>query len=371
MGTAGVLFVVTCLIYVYPYLIYPLILRILCSGRPDVPRGGTRHVERVTHIICAHNEEADIEAKLANALEVRTRAAHEIVLVCDGCTDRTVEIANALAEKHPRLTVMEVPHMGKSAAQNHAVRETASDVIVFSDADTVLGEDTIELLLQSLEAGYACVGANVQYGQKDTPDSVYNRLEAKLKTLQGRLGVLIGVHGACYAVRREDFVELSSSVLSDLALPLEILLKGGRVGFETEAVVHEISERGDFRRNLATRRRIFCRAMVTLLAEGYVARFFARPGLFFHLVSDKVPRSFIGALSLVLLLLAMILGGWVLRAVAAFILIVGVSMLLAAPGEKPGRAAKLGAASTFFITVNLASLLALWDFIRGEDYSRW
>jgi len=371
MRTVGILFIVTCLVYVYPYLIYPLVLHILCRQKPDGSRGESPQVEQVTHIICAHNEEKHVEAKLTNALEVRSEAVQEIVLVCDGCTDGTVEIARAIAEKHPQLTVMDVPRMGKSAAQNRAVKDTTGDVLVFSDADTVLGNDTIELLLQSLEAGYACVGANVQYGQEDAPDSVYNRLEAKLKTLPGRLGVLIGVHGACYAVRREDFVELESSVLSDLALPLEILLKGRRVGFEPRATVHEISERGDFRQNLATRRRIFCRAMVTLLIGGYVARFLRRPGLLFHLVSDKVPRSFIGALSLVILILAMILGGWVLRAVAALILVVGVTMLLAGPAAKPGRGGRLGAASTFFVTVNLASLLALWDFMRGEDYSRW
>jgi cellulose synthase/poly-beta-1,6-N-acetylglucosamine synthase-like glycosyltransferase len=371
MRPVTLIFVIVCILYVYPYTIYPLILSLLCRLAPPRPGPRSPPEVRASHIICAHNEEAHIEQKLMNAFDAVSRIPHEVVLVCDGCTDKTVEMALKVARKHPDLRIVDTPHVGKSAAQSLGAGRATGQVFVFSDADTLLAEDTVERLLKALKGGYACVGANVQFGQEETPASLYNRLEARLKTCQGRLGKLIGVHGACYAVWRETFRRHDSSVLSDLALPLDLLYERRSVGFEPNAIAYELSERTDFLRNLTTRRRIFCRALATLLGRGYVTRFLSKPGLFFHLVSDKLPRYFIGVFSIVVLILAILAGGWVLMGMVVLILVLAAAAPLGDGGDRPDAMAKLSAASSFFIIVNISSLLALSDFISGRDYSKW
>jgi cellulose synthase/poly-beta-1,6-N-acetylglucosamine synthase-like glycosyltransferase len=371
MKPVEIAFVLTCLVYIYPYLIYPAVLALL--ARVQEPRTGLPTIapKRISHIICAHNEEEYIGPKLLDVLGAGGGLESEVILVCDGCTDRTAKIAHGIGEQYADLKVMETSHIGKSAAQNVATAEAKGDVLVLSDADTVFCEKAVGLMLESIRRGYSCVGANVRYGRPGTPASIYSRLEARLKTLQGRLGILIGVHGPCYAVRKEAFRKHDSSVLSDLALPLDLLLEGGAVGFEQEAVVQELTDRSRFSRNLATRRRIFCRALTTLFRRGYLARSTRAPGLFFHLVSDKILRYFIGILSLLAVVLAAFAGGWALYAVLIAAGSVALTALAGTIPGKLGRWATLSAASMFFITVNLASLLALSDYLTSKDYSRW
>jgi cellulose synthase/poly-beta-1,6-N-acetylglucosamine synthase-like glycosyltransferase len=371
MRTVTFAFISACVIYAYPYLVYPLILRLLLLLRRRFHLSRRVSVGSITHIICAHNEAPSIRQKIGNALDAAAGRPYEIVLVCDGCTDGTAEIARRIAYEHPELKIVETSHVGKAAAQNLAVRQSRGDVLVFSDADTQLEDDTIPRLCKHLELECDCVGANVQYGQRQTPDSLYNRLEARLKALQGRLGTLIGVHGACYAVLKERYTDMDGSVLSDLALPMELLMAGRTVGFDSGARVYEHSERSNLWRSVATRRRIFCRALTTLLSKGYLRRSLGHPRLLFHLISDKMLRYFIGPISVAVIVFAGLIGGTVLVAVLALVLVTCLLALIpgqARPGSLP---AKLGKASRFLLIVNLASLLALGDFLSGKSYSRW
>ncbi len=371
MRAIALVFISACVIYVYPYLIYPLILHLACRTRRADGRRATVPTRSVSHVICAHNEEGRIEEKLANAFAAAPPKEYEVILICDGCTDRTLEIARTAAASRPRLKVIDTPHVGKSAAQNLGVSRAAGDVIVFSDADTLLDNRTIVNLLEDLASGHACVGANVQYGRGESADALYNRLEARLKSLQGSLGVLIGVHGACYAVWKEHFTELDSSVLSDLGLPLDLLLAGCTVGFDPDAMAYEHSARSDFGRNLAIRRRIFCRALTTLLGRGYVRRSLSKPRIFFHLASDKILRYFIGVLSIAIITLGAFAGAPALGAVFAGLLVICLLAVIPDSACRNSLVAKLKKASVFFIVVNLASLLAIGDYLSGRSYSRW
>ena len=347
MRPVTLIFILTCIVYVYPYLIYPFILRILVHARKDGRKPEEPPIQSMTHIICAHNEEQHIQLKLTNAFEMAPALVQQVLLVCDGCTDRTPEIARGIAATRPELTVITTPHIGKSAAQNLAVKQATGEALVFSDADTLLSTGTIQKLLEDLAGGHACVGANVQYGSERTPDALYNRLEERLKALQGALGVLIGVHGACYAVRKKYFTELDSAVLSDLALPLELLLADRMVGFSSCAMAYEQSERADPGRNLAIRRRIFLRALTTILGKGYLRRASAKPWVFFHLVSDKILRYFIGLLSTAVLVLAVLVGGATL-AVTLGGLLAACLLAMIPDTSGSGPAGKLSRASTFF-----------------------
>jgi cellulose synthase/poly-beta-1,6-N-acetylglucosamine synthase-like glycosyltransferase len=371
MKVSAMLLIAICLLYVYPYIIYPLILRLLCSLRPRTLREKASTSARISHIICAHNEERFIEKKLINTLESQEDRQQEIVLVCDGCVDRTAEISQRFAENHPELRVLSIPHSGKTAAQNLAAKSATGDIFVLSDVDTLLQPETIDLLTRSLKRKVVCVGANVQYELEDSPDGFYIGREAQIKTLEGCLAVLMGVQGGCYAVRKEAFVELDPSVLSDLALPLEVLLGGGQVTFEPSARAYKASKYPTLKTSMRRRRRIFCRAMITMFRKGYFRRILRRPDLLFYFVSDKLLRYLIGPLTGTILLLAAIHGGRIPNLFIGLILVsLGVALVVACTAEEP-RLKRLKAASVFFITVNVASILALVDFVARKDYTKW
>src|SRR5690242_10567380 len=70
----------------------------------------------ISIIIPAHNEEAYLGDTLA-ALQLQVYPAHEIIVVANGCTDRTADAARGLCD---RLIVL--PQKGLGAARNSGAR---------------------------------------------------------------------------------------------------------------------------------------------------------------------------------------------------------------------------------------------------------
>ncbi len=98
-------------------------------------------------IIPAHNEAASIGRNLA-ALRVGTQVDDlEVVVVCNGCTDRTAEIAR---RADPRATVIEIPEPSKAEAVR--VGNTVTDVFprVHLDADIELSGTAVLDLLEPI-----------------------------------------------------------------------------------------------------------------------------------------------------------------------------------------------------------------------------
>ena len=97
---------------------------------------------RVSAIVAAYNEERTIAGVLA-ALSANPRI-DEIIVVSDGSTDRTVEIARTFDV----TTVALRENRGKGLAMRFGVEHATSDVLFFVDGDMVsLTDDHIEALV--------------------------------------------------------------------------------------------------------------------------------------------------------------------------------------------------------------------------------
>jgi cellulose synthase/poly-beta-1,6-N-acetylglucosamine synthase-like glycosyltransferase len=97
-------------------------------------------------LIPAHNEEESIGATI-EALFAQNRIPDRIVVIPNGCRDRTADIARSYQEGRRPLTVMELPSLQhkKSEALNRAWAAYArdADIVICLDADTILPPNAI------------------------------------------------------------------------------------------------------------------------------------------------------------------------------------------------------------------------------------
>ncbi len=96
---------------------------------------------KISVVVCAYNEEQWIEECLTHATTMQY-PDFEVLLMDDGSTDRTVEIANAI----PGTIVHELPHAGLSVARNEGYRRASGEVVAYLDADAYPSQEWLYYL---------------------------------------------------------------------------------------------------------------------------------------------------------------------------------------------------------------------------------
>jgi glycosyltransferase involved in cell wall biosynthesis len=104
----------------------------------------------VSILMPAYNTQEFIAETLRSAI-AQTWKRTEIIVVDDGSTDRTAEVARGFASKG--VTVVSTENGGLSAAQNEAFRHSQGDYIQWLDSDDLLAPDKIERQLAALRDG--------------------------------------------------------------------------------------------------------------------------------------------------------------------------------------------------------------------------
>ena len=90
-----------------------------------------RRFSKLSLLMAAYNEEATLRrcAERVLAVPLPEGLVREIVLVDDGSTDATWEIAQRLAARHPEIRIFNQPrNMGKGAAVRRAIKEMTGDI---------------------------------------------------------------------------------------------------------------------------------------------------------------------------------------------------------------------------------------------------
>jgi dolichyl-phosphate beta-glucosyltransferase len=118
-----------------------------------------------------------------------------VLVVDDGSTDRTAELARARPEAAPEvrgagaagpwrgawLDLISVPHGGKGAAVKAGMLAAESEVVVFADADMATPPDQLPGLVAALESADVALGSRIQ------PDgSDMRRTQPGFRRLLGR-----------------------------------------------------------------------------------------------------------------------------------------------------------------------------------------
>ncbi len=100
----------------------------------------------VTMIVAAFNEDKILEAKIRNTLGLNYPIdKYQILFITDGSTDRSNEIVRS----YPVIKLMFQPERkGKLDAVNRAMKNVETEIVIFSDANTMLNNDSIINLIR-------------------------------------------------------------------------------------------------------------------------------------------------------------------------------------------------------------------------------
>jgi glycosyltransferase involved in cell wall biosynthesis len=222
---------------------YPAAVGLLARARPRRVAKDATFEPTVSVIVAAHDEEDVVEHRLENLLELDYPPEKlEIVVASDASTDRTDELVQAMAIREPRIRLLPCERGGKVQAQHRAVRETTSDVVAFSDANSSWAPDVLRHLVASLgdaEVGYVCGRLELRDADGANKEGVYWRYELWLRQQESLVHSITGGNGAVYALRREDYVEDDPRFGHDLGFPYLMVQRGKRAVYEPAAVAVE------------------------------------------------------------------------------------------------------------------------------------
>jgi cellulose synthase/poly-beta-1,6-N-acetylglucosamine synthase-like glycosyltransferase len=361
----------------YTYAGYPVLLFLLSKMRPHPVRRG-EFLPTVSLIITAYNEEKDLHAKLENTLALDyPRERLEIIVASDGSTDRTDEIARGFSSRGVRL-IRPQERLGKTAAQNAAVAVAKSEIILFSDATSLYPADVVRQILPSFaDATVGCVAGRLVY--VDPSQSRIGRgaqsywgYESFLKIFESRIGSLIGASGCLYAVRRSAYMPLHHEACSDFIIATKMVEQGLRAVYEPGAVCTEETNRQPAK-EMKMRVRIITQTFSDLWRHRAMMNPFRSGFYAVQLWSHKVMRYFVPffLLSFLGASAALAAGSIPFRVLFALQLLGYGAGLLAWALDHAGMRSRLLAFPQYFLLANLASLIGLYKFLRGERYARW
>ena len=162
MGAEAV-FITSLALIAYAYMGYPALIFILSRIFGREPHRADIE-PAVSVIIAAFNEERDLVQKIENTLALDyPREKLEIIIASDCSTDGTDELVRRYQDRGVILH-KQPARLGKTVAQNCAVRISTGEVLVFSDATTMYEPDAIRKIVRSFaDPEVGCVAGQLSY----------------------------------------------------------------------------------------------------------------------------------------------------------------------------------------------------------------
>lgn len=234
----------------YAYILYPLLLWALSSTRkttkaPSLKDLPDKVLPEMTLFIPAYNEMGFIDEKIANSRALNyPRHLLRILWVTDGSDDGTPEYLRGF----PGMEVLhENRRNGKIGAMNRGMQYVHSPVVVFTDANTYLGRETLmEIAARFQDERVGCVAGEKRIEQAGKADAVssgegiYWRYESWIKQLEATLGSVVGAAGELFAIRRELYQPIAQdTLLDDFVISMRIAMQGYHVKYSPRAYALE------------------------------------------------------------------------------------------------------------------------------------
>ena len=283
-------FAFACAVIFYVLFGYPLLLGWLAK-RANNPVHKDDKLRSVSFVIAVYNGEKFLERKLKSIFSLNyPRELMEVLVVSDGSTDRTDEIARSFASQGVRF--LRVPHGGKAAALNAAVPLVSGEILVLNDVRQTLDPDCLRNIIACFgdpRVGSVSPKTIIVEGDshEEATTSAYWRYEDWIRQRLTRIDSTFGYSGAFAAMRRSLWTPLPpGTLLDDVYVPLKAFFQGYRILYEPTATMYDFPTvlHSEFRRKVRLQAGLY--QMLTIMPE-LLSR---RNRMRFHFLSAKYGR---------------------------------------------------------------------------------
>jgi glycosyltransferase involved in cell wall biosynthesis len=207
------------------------------STLPSAPRDASASPgRRLSIVLPAYNEEANIERMVVRSTEVASRHCtdHEVIVVDDGSSDTTASIVDKLAADDPRIRlVRHAVNQGYGGALKSGFLAAKMDLVFFTDSDNQFDLDELAVFIDLIQSVDVVAGYRIK-----RMDPFFRRLNARAWNYLVRALFYVPVRDidcAFKLFRREVFDGLELTSVGAM-VNTELMVKLGRSGYRVVEV---------------------------------------------------------------------------------------------------------------------------------------
>ncbi len=376
-------------IVVYTYVGYGIVLYLIIKIRRFLKIGKKFDVDstyepEVTLFIAAYNEKDYVEAKMKNTLNLDyPKDKLNIVWVTDGSDDGTPDVIRNYKE----ATVHHLDERnGKIGAMNRGMQFVNTPIVIFSDANTNLGRESIRRIVNLFSnPKVGCVSGEKRIIDKESDvasgagEGLYWKYESTLKKWDAELYSVVGAAGELFAIRTELYRHVEKdTLLDDFIISLRVAQDGYTIQYDPDAYAIE-SASANVKEELKRKIRISAGGIQSVVRLRSLLNVFKYGTLSFQYISHRVLRWTITPLCLVLLIpvsfvLASIEGFFDLGLYSTLFWLQVLFYISALVGwflENISIKIKLLFVPYYFFIMNLSVILGFFRYIKKSQTVNW
>ena len=192
----------------------------------------TKKLSELSAFFPCYNEQENINALVESAMEVFPTVAEqfEVIIVNDGSTDRTAELADQLSEKYTEVRVLHGENRGYGGALQNGFDAAQYEWVFFSDADLQFDLSEIKFLVDKASEGDFIIGY-----RESRADPLLRIVNQKLLLIWTSifLGIPKGIRdiNCAFKLFKRSYIEKAKPFVSEGAMiNTELLIKSHKNG---------------------------------------------------------------------------------------------------------------------------------------------
>ncbi|MDE3251292.1 MAG: glycosyltransferase family 2 protein [Bacteroidota bacterium] len=373
-------------IILYSFIGYPFLIWIWIQLRNSLQKASTPQpspiLPSITLVVPCYNEAPLLEKKIANCRELDyPKDSLNLLFITDGSTDNSQEIV----KRHPDITCLHQPlRKGKTAAENRAMESVTTELVIFSDANTLLNAAALQNIVRHFsDSRIACVAGEkrIQQHQKDNAsgsgEQLYWQYESWVKQLDARLYSCVGAAGELVAFRTSLYQALPPDcLLDDFMQSMQMAARGYRIAYEAGAFATEPAS-PTLEEELKRKTRIAAGAWQSMQRLRPLINPIRTPVLFFQYFSRRILRwAFVPYLLIAVAILSVcetlldkgnFFVRWLVLAQCLFYIVAVLGYLF----RNRSTHRKWLFAPCYFCIMHYAMIAGAYRYLKGEQSAIW